>query len=155
MNLVQRISPFGLSMNVTGSIPRGVYLSFNPNPANFKLGTIACFAYTPPDWARDRHYMPDGINICKPIVGVPGSRVSTTNGEVRVVNANHNDYVVHTLAHDSRNRPLPQDGAPNRALEEGEYLLMSDYSKGSLDSRYLGVIKSAAITRTLTPMLTE
>lgn len=155
LNVIEKWSPYGMTLNVTGSIPRGIYLTEAPGVRPLTIGTIACFAYHSPEWAKGRRYLPEGMHICKPIVGAQGSMVHVHDKTITVSRPDSDDFVVRTLEYDSKGRPLPQNALRSSELGEGELILMSNYSKASLDSRYLGVIQTRDIRRTLRPLITE
>jgi conjugative transfer signal peptidase TraF len=147
--------PFGLSWNMTKSIPQGLYLSTRTDGATlFHRGQIACFEYAPPQWASPRRYFPPGFQLCKHVLGLPGDAVTLAEGSVSISSA-AGVFSGGTYAKaDSAGRPLPQDVGISGVLGSTEYLLLAPANSNSLDSRYLGRIERRQITRTLVPLMT-
>ncbi|KWT98320.1 MULTISPECIES: S26 family signal peptidase [unclassified Variovorax] len=148
-----KVVPYSLSWNVTASIPRGLYLSTEATTTPLVRGQIGCFAYSAPTWAEARHYFPDGFQLCKYALGLPGDVVEV-DASLRVSSAAGKHADVAFASADSRGRPMPRAEGLAGAIPRGEYLLLAPAHTNSLDSRYLGRIAHERLTRTLVPLLT-
>lgn len=150
-----RVSPYSLVWNRTASIPLGVYLAKELRGSAIERGELGCFDYAAPDWARERHYFPDGFRLCKPVVGMPGDVIERDGATLRLRVQGADAVTVGTYAStDSRGRPMPQDALSTGAVPEGSLLLVAGAHANSLDSRYLGLIPARAVRLRLTPLLT-
>ncbi len=151
-----RYVPYSLVWNRTASIPEGLYLAKERDVHEpLRRGDVACFRYVAPDWARERHYFPDWMRLCKPVAAVPGDEVSREGAQLYVTPVHGERTPSGELSpQDSRGRVLPQDQLPVGTVPSGHYVLLAPAKAKSFDSRYLGLIASERITVRLTPLYT-
>lgn len=146
--------PYGLSWNITASIPKGIYFSTEYANEPLKRHQIACFGYHAPVWAMSRHYFPDNFQLCKYAYGLPGDRVDV-NGDRVTVRSQDGDAEGGTYRGvDSLGRVLPRSSNLAGSVPSGEYVMLAPEHSNSLDSRYLGRVRQTEITRTLIPIFT-
>ena len=135
-------------LNLTPSLPRGLYL-VRP------LGTLTpgTLVVLQPETALqpllgDRHYLPPGLPLLKPVAAVAGDTVCVEE-DVRV-----NGQVLTTViaATDTQGRPLPQ-WRGCRVLED-EVFLLSTWHPRSLDSRYYGPVHASRLQGRAIPVWT-
>jgi len=140
-----------LIWNRTPSLPLGLYWLSRGVPATAaKPGALVAFAV--PDGVRslveERHYLPPGAMLVKPVVAIPGDRVCT-DGTAFTVNGRSLGGI---LTQDSAGRPLPHyEGCG--AVSKGWLFVASHYAK-SFDSRTFGPLPDRAIRGTVTPLWT-
>jgi conjugative transfer signal peptidase TraF len=139
-------------MNPTDSVDPGLYLAV-PG-ADIEVGRLVSLRL--PESTRvyfaDKAGRPlsdaSGWYLVKPVSAGPGDEVDTTGSRVFI---NGIDYgPIYT--HDSTGRALPQ-WRERRVLGEGEWLLISRRSPGSLDGRYFGPIRESDIEHVRRPLL--
>lgn len=149
--------PYGLSWVKTDSIPKGLYLSHaRAQSASLQRGEIACFTYTPPEWAKSRRYMYPGELLCKQVLGLPGDVLTTkATGENIVCHDGQCDSLGFILPTDSRGRPVEHPVWKEHRIPEGSYYLGATRRPNSFDSRYLGLVPENIIIKTLVPLLVE
>lgn len=133
-----------LTINTSDSLPHGVYVRTN-QPIG--IGNLVEFA--PPPMAMDYAIQRWGekterVRFLKPIVAGPGDMVSLSpSGDWLLVNGHP---LARILTHDSDGNPLPcyWKKNPPRELLDHEILVISTFSESSFDSRYFGVLNTAA-----------
>ena len=140
-----------LIWNRTPSLPLGLYWLSRGVPAT-AAKPAALVAFAVPDAVRglveERHYLPPGAMLVKPVVATPGDRVCTT-AETFSVNGQTFGAI---LTRDSAGRPLPHyEGCG--PVSEGWLFVASHYAK-SFDSRTFGPLPDRAIRGTVTPLWT-
>ena len=151
----------GLRVNLTGSMPIGVYQATSVASATaLDPGAIvlACLPVEVARLARERGYVPRGScpggagPIGKIVVAVPGDTVTVTpcglmvNG--RLLSGSQ------PLARDGHGRPLPPLRRGLYLVRTGEIWLLSAHSPRSFDSRYfgpLGAERVRSVLRTVLP----
>jgi conjugative transfer signal peptidase TraF len=140
-----------LIWNRTPSLPLGLYwLSRGVTATAAKPGALVAFAV--PEAVRglveERHYLPPGAMLVKPVVATPGDRVCA-EGRTFTVNGRPLGVI---LTQDSAGRSLPhyEGCAP---VSEGWFFVASHYAK-SFDSRTFGPLPDRAIRGTVTPLWT-
>jgi len=118
----------GLRLNLTGSLPVGLYVASGGRPARGAL-VLACLPPRVAEFARARGYVPRGgacpggvVPVGKSILAVPGDTVTVT-------------------LMDRKGRPLPGLAISRYVVGPGELWLLSSYSPWSFDSRYFGAVK--------------
>ena len=132
-----------LVINLSDSLPHGLYVR---SDQPIEVGSLVEFA--PPLMAVDHAIKrwgetPDRVRFLKPVIAGPGSLISlSSSGDWLLVNGHP---VASILAHDSDGNPLPcyWKNNPPRVLREHEILVIS-FSESSFDSRYFGVLNTAA-----------
>lgn len=146
----------GVRLNLSDSIPRGLYRRVNAPVVRGSL-VLACL---PPDiatMAREREYMPLGscgdgsAPVGKTVVAVANDTVDVAERGVFV-----DGLLVPNSAPleiDSRGRILPVLRLRRHLVPRAEVWLVSSYSARSFDSRYFGGIATTAVVSALRPIL--
>jgi conjugative transfer signal peptidase TraF len=137
-----------LVWNWTPSLPLGLYWLSRGEPA--AKGRLVAFPVPADmrDLVRERHYLPRGAFLVKPVVAVPGDLVCSDGGALTV-----NGRPLGTiLTEDSGGRPLPHYQGCGR-LPDAELFVASHYDK-SFDSRTFGSVRARDIRGTVTPLWT-
>ena len=151
------ITASGLHVNLTDSLPRGIYQETR-EPITVGALVMECL---PPELATlglqrgwlMRGSCPTGaMPVLKRVGAVAGDTVKlgefvTINGQVLLGTG--------TLFLDSQGRAIPQIARGEYMLKEGEVFLLADYTPTSWDSRYYGATKVTDIIATVKPLLTE
>ncbi len=125
----------GLRVNLTPSLPQGVYIVRPGTPGKGDFVTF-CLEGEFADLARERGYLvagscPSGLRpLLKRIAGLPGDAIP---GDLFIRSA------------DSRGRPMPS-ALPEGVIPSGMALLLADHP-GSFDSRYFGLVPLDALQR--------
>lgn len=126
----------GLLVNVTASLPRGLYLLCAGTPGRGDYAAF-CLSGEFAELARERGYLqaggcPSGLRpLLKRVAALPGDMVNVAALQLR--------------AADSQGRPLPsilQSGP----VPAGMALLLADHP-GSFDGRYFGLVPLDALQR--------
>ncbi len=134
----------GLRLNLTGSLPVGLYVASRGAPVRGAL-VLACLPTAIVAFAEERGYVPRGdecpggmVPIGKPVLAVGGDTVTVTPSGLLV-----NGALVpnsRPLAADRKGRPLPRLVVGRYVVGPGELWVLSSYSRLSFDSRYFGAI---------------
>lgn len=148
----------GLRINLTGSIPAGIY-RIEKGPLNRGDIVLACLSAHAASFARDREYVPSGscpdgsAPIGKPIVALAGDTVHVDSVGVRV----NGRLLRHSgqYPRDSRGRPLSGVKHGVYVVEDGHAWLISAFSGTSFDSRYFGPVPTSQIVAKVRPILTQ
>jgi len=135
----------GFRVNLTPSLPRGLYLVTGETP---RQGDLVCFCLASNNpfsrVARERNYVgrgscPSGLRpLLKELAGIPGDRISVTakglclNGEA-LANSARSEI-------DRYGRVVPPSLLSEGRIPEGFGLVISQEHAGSFDSRYFGLI---------------
>jgi type IV secretory pathway protease TraF len=145
--------PYELAFNTTHSIPQGLYFAKAGGPAPLERGQAVCFAYVPPAWAQGRDYFEPGRRLCKYVAALPGDQI-VREGLSLTISSPQGLLLLATglSAADSKGQPLPLDALETGAVPEGKVLLLAPANKNSLDSRYLGLIRQAALSHQIWPL---
>ena len=146
----------GMRLNVSGSIPLGVYWE---SKTIFQKGDYVIFC--PPknslfDRIKKRGYI--GIGFCeggyglmmKRVAAIEGDMVSITREGVHI----NGELLLHSELHDKdeQQRLLPQYKISQFTLENAEILLMGETST-SFDGRYFGPLHASFIQGVIHPVL--
>lgn len=142
-------SLIGLRLNLTGSMPVGIYVVARDAPTRGSI-VLACLSPDVATMARDRGYLSRGGScpgnvapVGKPVLALSGDTIVATptglllNG-VAVMNSA-------PLPSDRNGRPLPRLPAGKYPVGPDELWLVSDYSQFSFDSRYFGAVKAGQV----------
>jgi len=139
----------GLRINLTGSLPIGLYAVTHGAPAHGAL-VLVCLPARTAEWARDRGYVPRGAScpgrampVGKPVFALPGDVVTVTDSGL-LLNGRLTPNS-RPLLSDRRGRPLPRLAAGRYAVGPGELWVVSPYSALSFDSRYFGAVPIANV----------
>jgi len=139
----------GLRLNLTGSLPVGLYVASQAAPARGTL-VLACLAPSVAAFARARGYLPRGgecpggtVPVGKPVAAVKGDTVTVTPSGLFVNSATVPNS--EPLRLDPEGRPLPRLAVGRYVVGPGELWVVSSYSRLSFDSRYFGAVSVAQV----------
>ncbi len=139
----------GLRLNLTGSLPLGLYLAAGAASARGAL-VLVCLPPGVAAFARARGYVPRGgacpagvVPIGKPVLAVAGDTVTVTRTGLLVNGAPVPNS--QALATDRKGRPLPRLAVGRYPVSGDELWVLSSYSRLSFDSRYFGAIKVSQV----------
>lgn len=139
-----------LLLNITGSIPRGIYW-ISPRLMPLR-GQLVTFTIPEPvrSFLHERQYVPRSIQLlAKPVAAVAGDHVCTQPAALVI-----NGIVLGKIRDaDLAGRPLPRRVLCRR-LEQDEVFLATE-REDSFDSRYFGPVVVTALRGTLTALVTE
>jgi len=147
---------YGIRINMTRSLPLGLYLMTTDSKANL---VAFCPALGSMDESASRGYRgwsyglgcPDGAPpLLKPIVATPGQRVAVSVKGIAV----ERKLLINTapLRFDAKHRPLRAWPAGDYVVEPGTLWVASTFHPGSYDSRYLGPIRQQQVLYRLRPL---
>lgn len=147
--LLAASSMMGLRLNLTGSMPVGIYVVARDVPTRGSI-VLVCLSPDIADMARDRGYLSHGGScpgdvapVGKPVLAVPGDTiVATTTGLILngVPVKNSKPFLS-----DRKGRPLPRLPTGRYGVGAVELWLLSAYSPFSFDSRYFGAVKAKQV----------
>lgn len=146
----------GLRLNLTSSIPRGLYHVVDQPPRRESI-VLVCLPSAAANLARSRGYIRDGAcddgssPIGKRIIAMVGDTIQLVDAGVIV-----NGRVLSNsapLPRDSKGRPLPRLRVSRRVVLPNEVWLLSSHPRG-YDSRYYGAVPAARIVARIEPLLT-
>lgn len=155
------VRAFGLRLQHTGSLPRGLYRTVQREPgAALQRGAIGmwCLPAAWGRWAVTRGYIvrggcPGGAEpIGKAILAADGDTVRLDPEGVSV----NGHLVPHTrpLIRDARGRGMPQFPSGTYVLGRAEVWVWSPYTAQSLDSRYVGPLDVQWLVAVVRPVWT-
>ena len=137
-----------LLINVTPSVPVGLYLARTSSGHDCRRGEIV--AFLPRDGIanliRERNWLPEGVPIVKKVGAVAGDQYCVNAGQMTV----NGRPVGAVSVVDSAGRPLPQIRGCHR-VNSGEFLPVGDIDR-SFDGRYMGAQPISSIAAVLTPL---
>ncbi len=148
----------GLRLNLTGSLPPGLYRAA---PGSLVRGSLVLVCLPPgvAAFARARGYVPRGgacpggvLPIGKPVFALPGDTVTVTATGLGVNGVPVPNSLA--LATDHRGRPLPRLAPGSQVVRPGTVWVVSGYARASFDSRYFGPVALAAVRSCLRPIWT-
>ncbi|STX50162.1 conjugal transfer protein TraF [Legionella busanensis] len=150
------LAAMGLRVNLTGSIPIGLYRITNAE--NIKNAYVI---FCPDDrkafnLAMNRGYIDQGLYcggygyLMKKVVGISNDIISVTSEGV-FVNQTLIPFSQPKL-NDGMNRTLPQWRPINYHLKENEVMTMTSQNEWSFDGRYYGPIHRGQIKGVITPI---
>jgi len=142
----------GLRINLTPSIPLGVYISTGRGPAR---GGIAEFCPSGnSDSVRYRMFglgcRDKAVPLLKPVVAVAGDVVTVSQAGLTVNGTKLPNTA--PVTRDLHGRPLRAWASGTYLVTPGTVVLASTYHPGSYDSRYLGPVSTSHIKRMLRPL---
>jgi conjugative transfer signal peptidase TraF len=139
----------GLRLNLTASLPVGLYLASGAAPVRGSI-VLACLPPMVAEFARERGYVPRGdecpggvIPVGKPVLAIGGDTVTVTPTALLVNSAPVPNS--QPLAADRKGRRLPQLALGRYVVSPGEIWVLSSYSRLSFDSRYFGAVKVSQV----------
>ena len=145
----------GLRINVTPSLPRGVYIISHSTSAHLvefcPQGTAASISLS--RQYRTAGACPDGgAPLLKPVVAFPGDQIQVSADGIRV-----NGQLLPNSAgrfRDHLQRPLDPWPFGTYRVEPGTVWVVSTFNSYSFDSRYYGAIPESSIRHRLRPIWT-
>ena len=139
----------GLRLNLTGSLPVGLYVAAGAAPVRGAL-VLVCLPPEVAAFARARGYVPRGgacpagvVPLGKSVLAVAGDTVTVTRTVLLVNGAPIPNS--QALPTDRRGRPLPKLPAGRYFVRPGTVWIVSSYSRFSFDSRYFGALETAQV----------
>ncbi len=139
----------GLRLNLTGSLPVGLYVAAGAAPVRGAL-VLVCLPPEVAAFARARGYVPWGgecpggvVPVGKPVLAVGGDTVTVTPTGLLVNGAPVPNS--QALATDRKGRPLSQLPTGRYVVRPGTLWILSSYSRLSFDSRYFGAVETAQV----------
>lgn len=143
-------TPPGLLWNASASAPIGLYIM---RPMRGPVRGILVVIVPPAPIARfaaDRHYLPLGVPLIKPVAATVGHTVCRADLTITI----DHRAVGRALARDGHGRPLPVwQGC--RTLGAGEVFAMNAAVRDSFDGRYFGALPTSAVLGRARPLWTE
>lgn len=138
-----------LKLNLTDSMPKGLYLMRSPSQSFIRRGDI--IEFTPPGWTTEyiyrRHWLAEGTPLLKHVGAVPGDRVDITDVAISI-NGIYSGPVQNV---DSQGLSLPAlRGA--FVVPQGYIFPLSKHIPNSFDGRYFGCISIAQIRNIAEPI---
>lgn len=144
----------GLRINVTPSIPLGLYVRTGAGPARGLIVEFCPSGMSAEESGRYRGFglaCPDrNIPLLKPVVAGPGDRVEFSETGMRVNGRRLPNTAPRQI--DGQGRAIRAWPAGEYTVETGKIVVASSYHSGSYDSRYLGPISVADVRSTLRPL---
>ena len=143
---------FGFRVNITPSLPKGIY---QLSPENIERGDLVTFCLPPENpftsLASERGYLGPGCcqsglrPLLKHLVGLPGDDLHITS-----VGLILNGFLLtgsERPEHDRQGRDLPHPLLSDGLIPAGQALVLSQEHTGSLDSRHFGLIPLASLKK--------
>lgn len=144
----------GLRLNLTESIPAGLYHESAPAPGALRRGelVLACLPIELAKFARERGYLPRGncpgatMPVGKLVIATAGDTVTLSDSGIRI----NGGLLARSLPlmQDRSHRPLPEFARGRYIVAHGTIWLGSQ-SEAGFDSRYFGAVPSALVIATL------
>jgi conjugative transfer signal peptidase TraF len=148
----------GLRVNLTGSLPVGLYVAARGTPTRGAL-LLICLPSRVATFASARGYVPHGgacpggvVPIGKRVVATAGDTVAVTPTGLLVNGAPIPNS--RPLGTDRKGRPLPRLAVGVYTVDRGELWAISSYSRFSFDSRYFGAVRVSDVQSRLLPLWT-
>jgi conjugative transfer signal peptidase TraF len=149
----------GLRINLTTSLPFGVYRIVRGEQPRRSVIVLACLPHSVAAFARARGYVPRGgpcpeqtIPVGKVVLAAAGDTVTVTESGDLLLNG-HLVPNARRRAHDRLGRPLPQLSAGLYVLGPQDLWLYSP-SATSFDGRYFGPVSSTWVQAVVWPVWT-
>jgi type IV secretory pathway protease TraF len=153
--ICQVAGPVGLAYVGTPSIPKGLYLANRYSLAP-KVGEYVCISGASlPEWARQRHYLPAGMPLCKQVAALSGGQVVRSGVHQQACDVSGTCVSSTLRPVDSQGRSLAPAFPEGRSVIAADSVYLYSPHPRGLDSRYLGQVSASAITLRLTPLLTR
>lgn len=153
-----RFLPYALVLNVTASIPLGVYVSESIEPYTpLRRTDLVCFRYgEEPAMFTGRNYFKSTDTLCKPVLGFPGDTLRSTPAGLFLTPREGTERQIAVYAsHDLHGRPLtPFFGSEPYVLTGYDFALVAGDKPNSLDSRYIGPVDRFRIEKRIYPVFT-
>lgn len=157
--IILMIKWMGLMINISNSMPEGLYYShpYNDHLDNLNKGDIVAVCLKEPflDIGLQRNYIDPGqkchgsIPLIKSVFALPGDKIVLQANQIIV---NGNTYSYQTYLKDRLGRPL--DAITRGTYRSNGYWLIGTHDPHSWDSRYWGEIQPNQIVAILKPAIT-
>lgn len=144
----------GLRINLTSSLPVGVYIATGHGPARGRIAEFCPSGGSEPESVRYRSFglacHDRAVPLLKPVVAIAGDVVTVSAAGLSV----NGRPLPNTapLTEDSHGRPLRPWTPGTYVVPPGAVVLASSYHPGSYDSRYLGLVPTRDIMRMVRPL---
>jgi conjugative transfer signal peptidase TraF len=148
----------GLRLNLTGSLPVGLYMEIQGVPERGSI-VLACLPLDVAVFARERGYVPRG-DRCPGRTAPVGKTVMAIVGDTVTVSAIGLEVNGHPIpnsrprAFDTHGRPLTSAPVGRSVVSAGNAWLVSSYTPLSFDSRYFGAIETRSLIAVVRPLWT-
>lgn len=142
----------GFRMNITASLPFGLYRETAMPVSQLERGMLASFCLEDTEFIRlskKRGYLGEGScqggikSLGKEIFGLPGDEISLQDGLIAV-----NGRIVPLTgvkSTDSHGRTMPASKLTPGVIPEGYALMLSPHHAGGFDSRYFGLVPLSSL----------
>ena len=141
---------FGLWINATASMPRGIYRLAPDAPERGDLVSVCLEQGYFATLALDRGYLrpgscPNGLEpLLKRVVGMPGDLLEIGQDGIAINGKLWPQS--RAVSRDSLGRPMPEArGFGSMTIPAGLALVLSDQHPGGFDSRYFGLVPIATL----------
>lgn len=142
----------GLRVNLTSSLPKGLYRLVEDRPARGDLVTFCLDAENPfASLAKERGYLPTGScpsglqPLLKKLAGLPGDSVEVAPGGL-VLNGRPLSGTARP-DRDSYGRVVPPSLLSGGGIPAGSALVLSQEHSGSFDGRHFGLVPFKSLTK--------
>ena len=143
---------FGLRINATASMPRGIYRLAPDAPERGDLVSVCLEQGYFATLALDRGYLrpgscPNGLEpLLKRVVGMPGDLLEIGQDGIAINGKLWPQS--RAVARDSLGRPMPEaENFGSRTIPAGLALVLSDRHPGGFESRYFGLVPMASLRK--------
>lgn len=143
---------FGLRINATASMPRGVYRLAPGAPERGDLVSVCLEDGSFATMALKRNYLragacPNGLEpLLKRVAGMPGDHIEVGQDGISINGRLWPQS--RAVSWDSHGRPMPEAGSiGSRTIPESLALVLSDRHPGGFDSRYFGLVPMASLRK--------
>ncbi|WP_300162300.1 conjugative transfer signal peptidase TraF [Solidesulfovibrio sp.] len=143
---------FGLRVNATASMPRGIYRLAPDAPERGDLVSVCLEQGYFAILALDRGYLrpgscPNGLEpLLKRVAGMPGDHIEVGQDGIAINGRLWPQS--RAVSWDSHGRPMPEAGSiGSRTIPESLALVLSDWHPGGFDSRYFGLVPMASLRK--------
>lgn len=143
---------FGLRVNATASMPRGVYRLAPGAPERGDLVSVCLEDRSFTTLALKRNYLrpgacPNGLEpLLKRVTGMPGDHIEVGQDGIAINGRLWPQSRV--VARDSHGRLMPEaKNFGSRTIPPGLALVLSDRHPGGFDSRYFGLVPIASLRK--------
>lgn len=143
---------FGLQVNTTASMPRGIYRLVPDAPERGDLVSVCLEDGAFASLALKRNYLrpgacPNGLEpLLKRVAGMPGDHIEVGQDGIAINGRLWPQSRV--VARDSHGRPMPKaENFGSQTIPGGLALVLSDLHPGGFDSRYFGLVSMASLRK--------
>ncbi len=143
---------FGLRINATASMPRGVYRLAPGAPERGDLVSVCIENGTFASLALDRSYLrpgscPNGLEpLLKRVAGMPGDLLEIGQDGIAINGRLWPQS--RAVPRDGHDRPMPEArNVGSRTIPDGLALVLSDRHPGGFDGRYFGLVPMASLRK--------